>query len=56
MTSRSLQWNATFQRTPIAASTPRGGTTTATSVTIWLMRLVRGLTVANVGAAAGSTG
>src|SRR5215470_3716039 len=43
--ARSTGWNATFQSSPAAAATPSGGTTTATSVTTWLMRLVRGRTV-----------
>jgi hypothetical protein len=46
MIPMSLQWKAVSQRRPIAASTPRGGTTTATRVTTWLVLLVPALTVA----------
>src|ERR1700730_5522445 len=45
MIARSLQWKAVFQSTPMAAMRPSGGTTTATSVTTWLIRLVLGRTV-----------
>ena len=43
--TRSIQWNATPQRSPIAESSPSGGTITATSVTTRLIRLVEGRTV-----------
>src|SRR5579862_152665 len=47
---RSSGWNATPQRSPIATRIPIGGTMTATSVTIWLIRLVRGRTVPTLAA------